>query len=122
MKKSHKHQVNGIFIGLSTGTNYFRDELVQFHIFSDSYEQMKLVLAVHKDACASFTPEVPKLFFTDDPFGDKKIFHAVFPNLKHTDLIFSRNINNKEDQEVNINNNSVLDTSPNNGTEKILVT
>ena len=75
-----------------------------------------------KDACDSFGWEVPKLVFTDDPFRNKKSFHIVFPKLKSTDLILSRNINNEDAQEGNINNNDSLATSPNVVTKEILVT
>ena len=54
---------------------------MQFHMLTDSHEQMSSLLSSCKETCASYGHAFPRSFFTDDPYRDKNFFITIFPHL-----------------------------------------
>lgn len=71
-----------VFKGLVTAMNEVGEVRIQFHIYTDSHEQMKAALEAFKRTTSGLgLPEV-RIFFTDNPSGDKKFFPEMLPSLR----------------------------------------
>ncbi len=70
-----------IFKGLVTALNELGEVRIQFHVYTDSHEQMKAAINAFKCTTSGLgLPEV-KLFFTDNPSGDYKFYKDELPSL-----------------------------------------
>ncbi|KAL7546679.1 hypothetical protein ACHAWF_010011 [Thalassiosira exigua] len=70
-----------VFKGLVTAMNELGEVRIQFHVYTDSHEQMKSALEAFKGTTRSLgLPEV-RLFFTDNPAGDHQFYTKMLPSL-----------------------------------------
>ena len=81
-KRLHQHKGAGVFKGLATGTNSFGEVRMQFHVVTDSHDQMSSTLSAYKETCTSCGKSSPNLVVTKNPYRDKNFFNIMFPNLK----------------------------------------
>ena len=71
-----------VFKGLVTAMNEVGEVRMQFHVYSDSHEQMKSALEAFKRTTQNLgLPEV-QYFFTDNPAADKQFYMRMLPSLK----------------------------------------
>ena len=70
-----------IFKGLVTALNEFGEVRIQFHIYTDSQEQMTSALKAFKGTTASLGLPDVKLFSTDNPASDERYFTRELPSL-----------------------------------------
>ena len=78
-----QHHGKSQFRALITGTNELGEIRVQFHVVTDSHDQMERALASMCETTRAYGQQLPTLVFTDNVVGDKAFFEAYF-NL-HTD-------------------------------------
>ena len=71
-----------VYKGLVTGLNSIGEVRFQFHIYTDSHEQMTGALQAFKRTTASLGLPDVKLFFTDNPAGDQGYFMDMLPSLE----------------------------------------
>ena len=71
-----------------TALNEIGEVRVQFHVYSDSHEQMTPALEAFKSTTAEFGLPGIKLFLTDNPVGDKRYFMDMLPSLKVQQKLF----------------------------------
>ena len=77
-----RYKGRSVFKGLVTGLNEVGEVRMQFHVYSDSHEQMTAALEAFKGtACSLGLPPV-RLFYTDNPAGDKQYFMRMLPSLR----------------------------------------
>ena len=65
-----------IFKGLITGMNGLGEVRIQFHVYTDSHDQMVTAIEAFKRTNANLGLSGPRIFVTDNPTGD-------FPTYKH---------------------------------------
>ena len=71
-----------IFKGLVTAVNEIGEVRIQFHVYTDSHEQMKSALEAFKLTTNELgLPEV-RIFFTDNPTADHKFYPKQLPSLQ----------------------------------------
>ena len=84
--KEAKHicRVRGkaVFKGLVTATNEIGEVRIQFHVFTDSHEQMKAALEAFHHTTQSLGQPPVKYFWTDNPTGDKGYFLEQIPSVR----------------------------------------
>ena len=78
------NQYNGeqIFKGLVTGMNRIGEIRFQFHIHSDSHDQMVAAIEAFKDTIQRLGMNWPKFFVTDNPKADEAFFLSIFESLR----------------------------------------
>ena len=77
-----QHHGSGIFKGLVTGTNTLGAVSVQFHVVSDSHDQMRGQLRALCDTLAEYGMPGPRRLATDKPAEDNGFFKTVLPSLQ----------------------------------------
>ena len=90
----------------ATGTSTFGEARIEFHVTTDSHEQISSDLSACKESCTSFGRALQKLVFTDDLYRDKIFFNEIIPNLQDTSNAYSSNFTNAieilaEDTHIN---------------------
>jgi hypothetical protein len=84
--KSAKHMCNykgePVFKGLVTVTNEFGEIRMQFHVVSDSHEQMVAAFESFLKTTKEYGYPPMKLMFTDNPARDKAFLLNMFPSLQ----------------------------------------
>ena len=70
-----------VFKGLVTAMNEVGEVRIQFHIYTDSHEQMKGALEAFKRSTNNLGLPGVRIFFTDNPSGDKKFYTRMLPSL-----------------------------------------
>ena len=80
----HLAQYHGssIFTALVTGTNRLGEVRVQFHVVSDSHEQMVKQIAALLSTLSAYGMEHPRRLATDKPAEDKAFFQQQIPSLR----------------------------------------
>ena len=73
-----------IFKGYVTAVNEYGEVRVQFHVFSDSQEQMISALEAFKWTVADLGLPGVKFFTTDNPTADRRFFVDMLPSLQST--------------------------------------
>jgi hypothetical protein len=77
-----RYRGKSVFKGLVTRMNEVGEVRIQFHVYSDSHEQMTAALeAFRRTACSLGLPPV-RLFYTDNPAGDRQYFMRMLPSLR----------------------------------------
>jgi len=93
-----------IFKGLVTAVNGLGEVRIQFHVYTDSHEQMKSALEAFKLTTNELgLPEV-RIFFTDNPAADHKFYPKELPSLqvqqeKYDDMCNNDAISSTEDED-----------------------
>jgi len=77
-----------VFKGLVTATNEHGEIRIQFHIVTDSHEQMSAAIAAFRQTTEAYGQPPVKLFFTDNPSGDKAFFQSAIPSLLESQARF----------------------------------
>jgi hypothetical protein len=92
-----------VFKGLVTAMNEVGEVRFQFHVYSDSHEQMKSALEAFKGTTSSLgLPEV-RLFFTDNPSGDRQFYLRQLPSLQSQQDIFdATSVTNKAVDDIEV--------------------
>ena len=70
-----------VFKGLVTALNELGEVRMQFHVYTDSQEQMTSALEAFKRTTANLGLPGVKLFTTDNPVGDQRYFLDMLPSL-----------------------------------------
>ena len=65
-----------VYKGLVTATNEYGEIRVQFHIVTDSHEQMSAAIAAFRQTTEAYGQPPVKLFSTDNPSADKAFFQG----------------------------------------------
>lgn len=80
----HLYRVRGqpIFKGLVTAMNEFGEIRIQFHVYTDSHEQMQAALEAFMRTTEALGQPPMKYFWTDNPTGDRRYFLECIPSLK----------------------------------------
>ncbi len=80
----HISRVRGqsLFKGLVTAMNEFGEIRIQFHVYTDSHEQMTAALEAFKRTTESLGQPPVQYFWTDNPTGDVSYFLQQIPSLK----------------------------------------
>eukprot|EP00986_Skeletonema_menzelii_P017125 scaffold17631_cov148-Skeletonema_menzelii.AAC.1 len=80
----HVSRVRGqpVFKGLVTAMNEFGEIRIQFHVYTDSHEQMTAALEAFKRTTESLGQPPVKYFWTDNPIGDRGYFLEQIPSLR----------------------------------------
>jgi len=81
-KRVNLHNGEQIFKGLVTGMNELGEVRIQFHIHTDSHDQMTGALEAFKATNNVLGMEDPKYFVTDNPKADAAFITAVFDSLQ----------------------------------------
>ncbi|KAL3770800.1 hypothetical protein ACHAWU_006359 [Discostella pseudostelligera] len=71
-----------VFKGLVTAMNEVGEVRIQFHIYSDSHEQMKSALEAFMGTTSSLGLPSVRLFYTDNPGGDRQFYMRQLPSLQ----------------------------------------
>ena len=71
-----QHHGSSIFKALVTGTNTLGEVRVQFHVVSDSHEQMRSQLQALLETLTAYGQQHPRRLATDKPWEDKGFFQA----------------------------------------------
>ncbi|KAL7532434.1 hypothetical protein ACHAXR_005774, partial [Thalassiosira sp. AJA248-18] len=77
-----------VFKGLVTALNALGEVRMQFHVYTDSHEQMMAALEAFKGTLTNLGLPGVKLFVTDNPVGDEKFFKESLPSLQEQQQIF----------------------------------
>ena len=77
-----KYKGRSVFKGYVTALNSIGEVRIQFHVFSDSHEQMVSALEAFKLTQANFGMPGIRLFTTDNPTADKDFFLSELPSLQ----------------------------------------
>ena len=77
-----------VFRGLVTAMNEVGEVRIQFHVYSDSHEQMKSALEAFIGTASSLGLPKVRLFFTDNPGGDKQFYLQQLPSLQSQQDLF----------------------------------
>mmetsp|Transcript_29129 Transcript_29129/g.49666 ORF Transcript_29129/g.49666 Transcript_29129/m.49666 type:complete len:1097 (+) Transcript_29129:786-4076(+) len=80
-KRMNHHKGEQIFKGLVTGMNELGEIRIQFHVFTDSHEQMEPALEAFNDTNTKLGMEGPQYFVTDNPKADALFFSTIFNTL-----------------------------------------
>ncbi|EJK69590.1 hypothetical protein THAOC_09135, partial [Thalassiosira oceanica] len=83
-----RYRGKSIFKGLVTATNELGEVRIQFHVYTDSHEQMKSALDAFKKTTASLGLPAVRLFFTDNPKADQKFYQSQLPSLARQQMEF----------------------------------
>jgi hypothetical protein len=81
-KRMNLYKGERIFKGLVTGMNELGEIRIQFHVFTDSHEQMLPALEAFKNTNDKLGMEGPRYFVTDNPKGDAEFIKAIFDTLQ----------------------------------------
>jgi hypothetical protein len=103
-KRMNQHNGEQVFKGLITGMNQIGEIRFQFHIHTDSHDQMVAALEAFKVTVRKLGMNGPKYFVTDNPRADAAFFLSIFESLR------------EEQQRLN-NEYAVVDTIPSLGDE-----
>jgi hypothetical protein len=77
-----------VFQGLVTAMNEVGEVRMQFHIYSDSHEQMKSAIEAFKRTTSSLGLPDVRLFYTDNPGGDRLFYLRQLPSLQSQQDVF----------------------------------
>ena len=69
-----------VFKGLVTGMNEAGEVHMQFHVYSDSHEQMKSALEAFKQMTHNLGLPGVQYFFTDNPAADRQFYMRLLPS------------------------------------------
>ncbi len=94
-KHLYRYRGKPLFQGLITAMNEVGEVRIQFHIYTDSHEQMKAALREFKGTTATLGLPQTQLFFTDNPSGDKDFFLDELPSLRAQQEVFDAMFKNK---------------------------
>ena len=81
-KRMNQHNGEQIFKGLITGMNEIGEIRFQFHIHTDSHDQMVAALEAFKVTVRKLGMNGPKYFVTDNPRADAAFFLSIFESLR----------------------------------------
>ena len=70
-----------VYVGLVTGLNEVGEVRLQFHIVSDSHEQMRAAFEAFKKTAEAYGLPPLEVYSTDNPSGDSRMAKEVFPSL-----------------------------------------
>jgi hypothetical protein len=73
------YQGKSVFKGLVTAMNKLGEFCLQFHVYSDSHEQMTSTLEAFRETTCSLGLPAVHLFYTDNPAGDKQYYMHMLP-------------------------------------------
>jgi len=90
-KKLCRYKGSAIFKGLVTACNELGEVRLQFHVVTDSHEQMMNALAAYRETIMLLGQEMPEIVFTDNPASDYYFFCEQLPSL----VEHEKQINNK---------------------------
>ena len=72
-----QYKGKAVYKGLVTGTNEYGEIRIQFHVVTDSHEQMRAAIAAFRQTTEAYGQPSVDLFSTDNPSGDRAFFQGV---------------------------------------------
>jgi hypothetical protein len=82
-----QYQGQSIFKGIVTAMNELGEVRMQFHVYSDSHDQMITAIQSLKKTNHMMGMADPCLFITDNPKGDKKFFTSMFETINEQQIL-----------------------------------
>lgn len=76
-----QYRGQSVFKGLVTALNEIGEVRIQFHVYTDSQEQMTSALEAFKGTTSSLGLPGLRLFYTDNPVGDQRHILSMIPSL-----------------------------------------
>jgi len=95
-KKLCRYKGSPIFKGLVTACNELGEMRLQFHVVTDSHDQMVNALAAYKDTVGHLGQEMPEIVFSDNPSSDYYFFREHLPSI----VDYEKQLNDKYSSTV----------------------
>ncbi len=106
----HLYRVRGqpIFKGLVTAMNEYGEIRIQFHVYTDSHEQMTAALEAFMRTTEALGQPPVKYFWTDNPTGDRRYFLQHFPSLQANQDALDSMCNDESEDGLTTSNAATL--------------
>jgi hypothetical protein len=92
--------------------NELGEVCTQFHVYSDSHDQMKSALEVFSGTTPSLGLPDVRIFFTDNPAGDKQFYTCILPSLQRQQDLLDELCQSNTADPMNVDVNTSLPTYP----------
>ncbi len=106
-----RYKGKSVFKGLVTAMNNLREICLQFHVYSDSYEQMTSVLEAFRETTCSLGLPAVRLFYTYHPAGDKQYYMGMLPSLHSQQDVFDA-LSSPETEQLDLGGKQSLTPYP----------
>ena len=111
-KHLSRYHGEAVFKGLVTAMNELGEVRIQFHVYSDSHDQMKSALEAFRGTTTSLGLPDVRIFFTDNPAGDKQFYTRMLPSLQRQQDLLDDLCQSNTANPMNVNVDTSLPTYP----------